>query len=422
MSIDIATNNSFCPYPFTHSYIGPQYERKLCCISDDLPGLSKIPLEEFWNSEKMRDVRKQMVAGEEVKECSRCYQFEAVGVPSLRQESTKYADPIRLLNEYDHVTGALSSPPDYFDHRTIHCNLQCVSCGSEYSSSHIILKEKMYDQRTSFIIDPAYEKQCGDDIIQSINRKECKSIYWAGGEPMMSSMHWAVIEEMNRLAKLEEYTEYLKHLGMHYNTNLSRSAWKGKLIPDLLEPFQPSIQASIDGTHETFEYTRDGASWSITAANWNAYYAKLNKNQQFGVASVLSSPVLMDIDRWFDFFEPYNIKVHNHKHITESQGYPHGAQCMLDIRLFPKHIFDRVIDHAIDRFSKTNLIGAEKSIVILESYVNERQSNSIFDDEDMIRIIKTKSQYRDKFLRSPRTYEEVLKIIDPEAYDWYMSL
>ena len=42
-------------------------------------------------------------------------------------------------------------------------------------------------------------------------------------------------------------------------------------ITEILEPFQPSIQASLDGTHETIEYTRDGCNWPDIQKHWKEY-------------------------------------------------------------------------------------------------------------------------------------------------------
>ena len=89
MSIDSVSNKSICAYPFTHSYIGSQYERKLCCVSDDIVELQKTNLKNFWNSDIMRDVRLKMINGEKISYCKRCYDFEQTGVPSLRQEVNK---------------------------------------------------------------------------------------------------------------------------------------------------------------------------------------------------------------------------------------------------------------------------------------------------------------------------------------------
>lgn len=423
MTIDVVNNKSFCAYPFTHSYIGSKYERKLCCVSEDIPELQKTNLKNFWNSDIMKDVRLKMIAGEKISYCGRCYAFEEIGVPSLREEINRNFSSMEELTEHLKENGHLDSLPNFFDHRTIHCNLQCLSCGVTYSSTHINLHKKMYGREGDFKIDYEYEKEMSLDIINSLKSKTCKSIYWAGGEPMISNIHWDVMDVMTELHSNPNYTEYIEGLRIFYNTNLTKLYWKNAHIPSLLKFVQPSIQASLDGTHETFEYCRDGGNWEAVSNNWNEYYQYLNKNKQMGVASVLSSPVIMDIDRWFEFFEPYDPMIYNHKYITNTEYYPQTAQQFLDVRLFPSHIFDPIINHAIKRFEKSNLVGREKSIDILLSYKKEKyETPEKFDNIQFLKTIKNNTLYRDKFLRGNKTYEELLQIINPSAHEWYVNL
>ena len=87
-NIDFKTNKSICPYPWFHSYSGSRYERKLCCISKEIPTCNKQETAEFWNSDVMKKVRLDMLNGEKIDVCETCYQLEEVGVASLRQESS----------------------------------------------------------------------------------------------------------------------------------------------------------------------------------------------------------------------------------------------------------------------------------------------------------------------------------------------
>ena len=72
--------------PWTHTYLSPQTERRLCCASrepaqsftqyiDTKAGTgiyNPTTLEEHWNSDHMRSVRRRMMAGEELSECEVC--------------------------------------------------------------------------------------------------------------------------------------------------------------------------------------------------------------------------------------------------------------------------------------------------------------------------------------------------------------
>lgn len=420
----IPNNKTFCGLPFTHSYIGPHYERHLCCVSDELPELKKTTMIQFWNSKKMSEIRLKMIAGEPVKECHRCYEYEKKGLSSLRIDATYKNNP-DLQDAIDTMdsAGNLVAFPTYFDHRTIHCNLQCLSCGDDYSSTHIKLKHQMAQTPIETKFDHEYEILTANDIILALDHKHCKSIYWAGGEPMTSHVHWAVVDRMYQLSQVSEYQEYIKGISVMYNTNMTKSVWKGKQIPDLLEFYQPSIRASIDGVEETFDYCRDGASWSEVKHNWDMYYQKLNVNRQMGVSAVLSAPVMMDIDRFLNFFENYDIQLYNHKYVVDADSYPYGSGGFLDIRLFPKHICDRVINNAAERFSKSPLNGSSASIDIVRSYLAERDArDEYFSNITLLRNIKRRTAYRNQFLKTSRPFEELLKLIDKEAYEWFMSI
>ena len=72
--------------PWTHTYLSPQHERRLCCASRepaqnfkqylDTGGgdgsYSPLTLEQHWNSDHMRSVRRRMMANEELPECVVC--------------------------------------------------------------------------------------------------------------------------------------------------------------------------------------------------------------------------------------------------------------------------------------------------------------------------------------------------------------
>jgi len=79
-------NKTFCMAPWTHTYLSPQTERRLCCASrepaqsfkqyidtgNDANEYKPLTLKEHWNSDHMRSVRQRMMAGEELSECQVC--------------------------------------------------------------------------------------------------------------------------------------------------------------------------------------------------------------------------------------------------------------------------------------------------------------------------------------------------------------
>ena len=77
---------SLCMAPWVHTYLSPQTERRMCCASrepaqnfqqyiDTSTGSGTyipITLEQHWNSDHMKSVRRRMMAGEQLPECEVC--------------------------------------------------------------------------------------------------------------------------------------------------------------------------------------------------------------------------------------------------------------------------------------------------------------------------------------------------------------
>ena len=80
-------NKTFCMAPWTHTYLSPQLERRLCCtslekstnfkqyidrIGPSAKELELKKLDDHWNSTYMKDIRLKLLAGEEIPQCSTC--------------------------------------------------------------------------------------------------------------------------------------------------------------------------------------------------------------------------------------------------------------------------------------------------------------------------------------------------------------
>src|SRR5262245_53767185 len=81
----------FCVLPWLHLALFPEGSAKLCCVAGscvssggDPLSLQTDTLEEIWNSEYLRSVRRDMLAGRPVAHCSVCYTAEKTGASSHR--------------------------------------------------------------------------------------------------------------------------------------------------------------------------------------------------------------------------------------------------------------------------------------------------------------------------------------------------
>ncbi|WP_119270169.1 SPASM domain-containing protein [Taklimakanibacter deserti] len=137
--------DKFCILPWKHLTVGTEGAYKLCCMAHKVMTEGGAPmsvyhhsLEEAWNSDYMRDVRRAMLAGEAVPDCQGCYKNEAASGQSYR--TTVAASMMdRPVEEVRKETVAnefrVDEQPNFFKLELGSlCNLECRMCGSLTSS------------------------------------------------------------------------------------------------------------------------------------------------------------------------------------------------------------------------------------------------------------------------------------------------
>lgn len=401
-------NKTFCAYPFVHSHVSATYERKLCCLTPALPDSYKTTTKEFWNSEYVKNVRLDMIEGKHINGCEYCYEFEKSGGRSLRNKINEQYDHKQLISN-THTDGSVEITPSFYDVRSTVCNLQCITCDENSSSMHKKLSVKLKISNSNHKVDGAYEKLLSDEIIQGLIDKRVKELYWAGGEPMIMKLHWDVLNKMEELLELSDYHDYIKSIRLFYNTNLTKLYYKNKYIPEVLAKFNTVIWASTDGVMETHNYCRDGSNWENVYHNWIEY----NKYVKLSVASVFSAPVLMDIDRYIKFLEAEKCNFFDHEYL------PIGYNKLLDIKIYPDELFNKIVTNAKSKLLDSNLDKASvnNSIAIINKYIAERK---IIEPD--YSSIKKEILVRDKYSRGNITFGELLSILGSDYYDWYDSI
>lgn len=402
-------NKTFCAYPFVHSHVSATYERKICCLSTNIPGLHKSTTEEYWNHDHVKKIRLDMIEGKHINGCEYCYNFENNGGRSLRHKINEEYD-VKTLVSNTSEDGYLNLSPSFYDVRSNVCNLQCITCDEDHSSMHKKLSVKLGINKNNHKVDSEYEKQLALEIINGLIDKKVKVLYWAGGEPMIMKLHWDVINKMEELLELPDYKEYIKSVQLFYNTNLSKLYYKNKHIPETLAKFNTVIWASLDGVYETHNYCRDGSNWDNVYSNWVEYKKYISK---LSVASVLSAPVLMDIERYIKFLETEQCQFFDHEYL------PIGYNKLLDVKIYPDVLFDSIVKNAINKLSVSTLDSncVNNSVAILSKYITERKDQ----DVDYIRI-KQDITFRDTFSRGNIDFISLIKLVNNECFQWYNSL
>ena len=143
----------------------PQGAIRLCCVSRQLGELATFSLasdrlDDVWNSDYLRGVRRKLAAGECIAECGHCYATEKTGGLSRRLISNarwaKDLGPLldRLLATSLAEDGNVPGAPIYYQLMPGNlCNLKCRMCFPSYSSQ--IEKDAVHSAWTpSFLPEP----------------------------------------------------------------------------------------------------------------------------------------------------------------------------------------------------------------------------------------------------------------------------
>ena len=308
---------TLCMAPWTHTYLSPQTERRMCCASrepaqnfqqyiDTSSGTGEyhpMTLDQHWNGAHMRSVRRRMMAGETLPECEVCN--------NRLLNTDVYRDYFWHLfrHRYDdiwHMTdadGSTTMQPVSWDYRFSNlCNFKCRHCGDMLSSAweseqrqHNMIN--WHDPKNNWMrpevrreISAFQDSQIEQEFSAAVERGDVEEIYWVGGEPLMYEQHWRYMQRIIELGNGGR-------VYARYNTNLSRIHYRDvDLFEDILAHIRDwQICASLDGTAEIGEYIRDGLDYT----KWQEHYRQGLKsrryNRQMRIDFTLTLPGMMDI-------------------------------------------------------------------------------------------------------------------------------
>lgn len=354
-------NNTFCMAPWTHTYLSPQTERRMCCASrepaqsfkqyidtgNDAKEYKPLTLKEHWNSDHMRSVRLRMMAGEELPECEVC-DHKLLNTDVYRSYWNRlFQHKIDEAFEKTDETGATTMSTISFDYRFNNlCNFKCRMCGDMLSSSWEAETRKHKDwtaESKPWMASPLREQikkfqdtQIVQEFIDSVETKQIREIYWCGGEPLMWDMHWKAMERIIELG-------FANEVYVRYNTNLSRTSFGNSNLFDLLSHFNDwQVCASMDGTGEIAEYVRDGLNYEQWLRNFKEGLAVSTNPRQMRLDFTITLLGLLELKNMFDLSQELDTEVLTKVMFTFSKDE------ILSPLSLPKELLHSIIDEALE--------------------------------------------------------------------------
>ena len=267
----LSESKNFCILPWTHMHAFPDGRTYPCCLADywhPVGDLRKNTMEEVWNQDKFKDMRKNMLADKPCTECKKCYEQEESGFFSMRNESNRNLG--HYINDVDKTLDDGTHPEfkiRYWDIRFSNlCNFSCRTCGPIFSSNwyndHVKLYNRVPDVLGRDMARVEYTAGDENSIMEQMEPHipHLEQVYFAGGEPLIMKEHYFLLDKL--LERDKTNTRLI------YNTNFSELRFKDKHVFDYWKKFETvNVGASLDGSYARGELIRKGTDWKQTLEN-----------------------------------------------------------------------------------------------------------------------------------------------------------
>lgn len=322
-------SKTFCAMPFVSTMVNSDGKFKYCCIAEgganntDLQTDGKTlhastsTLLDAWNSDTVKEVRRKMIAGEQVDACMKCDLQNKIGREGYRDMMTKEwiwrigADKMdALVKEAMENDGVIESSPVYLDLRLGNlCNFRCRMC-NPYSSSAIAKEHfDLWDKDEEY--QRVYKSEYGGSPVHLKNQDTwfesdllwsqvesmiptLKKVYMTGGEPTLIENNYYFMEKC--------IEEGRKDIVMFFNTNCSNVTEK---FTNVLSKFdRVDINASLDGYGDMNNYIRYPSHWEKISTNFEKLASM--KNIHLGASPVVQLYNIFDIDKIIDYVADVN--------------------------------------------------------------------------------------------------------------------
>jgi hypothetical protein len=418
--------------PWTHTYLSPQTERRMCCASrepaqnfkqyiDTASGTGEytpVTLDQHWNSEHMKSVRRRMMAGETLPECEVCNE-QLLNTNVYRDYFNQlFGHKYELAMQSTDSSGFTSMLPVSWDYRFSNlCNFKCRHCGDMLSSAweseqrqhdmidwsdpkNIWMRPDVRKTITEF-----QDTQIEQEFRDAVEQHRVEEIYWVGGEPLMYEQHWRY---MLRIIELGDGQK----IYARYNTNLSRVDYRGtNLFRDILGHVRDwQICASLDGTGSIGEYLRTGLDYQKWCDNFAQGRDLARHRRQMRIDFTLTLPGLFEIDRIQDLARRFDVD------ILAKVIFSFGPDIVLSPLALPRSILDRCLDERI-----ANSTGALQDV--LAQLKRRPTFQEQWPDTWYQGLVKGKRQVlRIEHIRNDTYKLEHILAQDPEILEWWQSI
>ena len=306
--------NNYCPDLFNSVFVQKVNENQIelghCCLSTRVKNIDTVDI----NYSFLANNRQYFLTNQQLPAaCEFCTRTELSGQHSRRT----YKLRPHVENNYYPIDVKLENLDYNCDNI---CNLKCIMCSSYYSSSWIDDEIAL-----GFKVPIKIKHTKHNDILSKLNVDSVHSVYFNGGEPLMTRDHINV----------------LTHIIQHGNPTAVSVAYSSNgtfAITDELKDLWSNFKEitfifSIDAVGGVFEYVRYPADWAVVDANLKKFKAAGINVTVFSTIGVHNILYVDQLYQWATY-NNYPIKV------QDTNG-----RSNLTIDNFPAHLLPQLNEY-----------------------------------------------------------------------------
>lgn len=320
---------TMCSVPWVNLEIKSNGDITPCCMTKGiaLGNIKDTTMEQAFRSPAMKQLRSDLLAGNNPIECDGCWKVEKKNLTSIRMHNIKRMKKDLLTKYLDDPK--LSTIDIKFNNT---CNFKCRICSADSSSAFALEQQKFTGSRLIVQNNWGESKDFVDQVIFHLPAIHNIDMY--GGEPFL-------IKKFEKVLQLAVENNYAKNIRLHYNSN-------GSIWPKHLLPYWPSfklvdIHFSIDAIGKQFELER-GGKWSDVESNILQLKNLGLPNLSISVMPTIGSMNVYYIDQVYDWATKHGFSIfvsHARGRGFELQDLNQEAKDLI-IEKFKDHPWDEI--------------------------------------------------------------------------------
>lgn len=238
-----------CKAPWNHIQINAEGTVNPCCMFSPTIYHEKYKnLQEAFDGQENKNLRKKMLNGELIDGCQKCDLYESLNKFSYREHfNMKYNSSTLQNPKIRELEFALDNV----------CNFKCVTCSSRFSSKWYRDDLRLIDlgiPRHSEAISNRKKVLKNVNNLESLDLSELNYLKLIGGEPFINDSYIDILKKLK-----------LENLELALITN--NSVFPDKWIELILKVKKLSLHISIDGVYEVGEFVRLGMNFEKFTEN-----------------------------------------------------------------------------------------------------------------------------------------------------------